>query len=110
MGQGNIPLPPGHPSVGSNSPLLLPPPPPSADGTPKASQAPTPALPDDVFAPPATAPETNPATAPETKPATTPETKPATTPESKPADTPVPDDVFAPSATTPETKKDEPKP
>jgi hypothetical protein len=110
MGQGSIPLPPGHPSVGPNSPFLLPPPPPSVDGTTKASPAPTPGLPDDVFAPSATAPEAKPATTPEAKPAATPETKPATAPETRPATTPVPDDVFAPSATTPETKKDEPKP
>lgn len=83
-GEGSIPLPPGHPSPGSDSPLLLPPPPPSAGGAPKASTdgtpaaspppapaaaAPTPAptLPDDVFAPSAATPESKPATTPETK-------------------------------------------
>ncbi|SIN76523.1 hypothetical protein SAMN05444166_0716 [Singulisphaera sp. GP187] len=98
LGQGSIPLPPGHPSTGTGS-LLLPPPPPSSVETPKmpagdeATKAPAPApagdekpkanpapasgLPDDVFAPSATTP--------------TPAPAPTTTP-------------------TPEPKKDEPKP
>lgn len=74
LGQGSIPLPPGHPT-GDTGSLLLPPPPPSSndqpkvpaegeaskapnvDEKPKASPAPasTSGLPDDVFAPPAAA-------------------------------------------------------
>lgn len=101
-GQSSIPLPPGIPSLSPGSPSLLPPPPPptSTGSTPTAtSPAPDAKLPEDVFAAPATKPETKPAPAPEAKPAAPAETKPAPAPapETKPE-------------TAPEPKKDEPKP